>query len=219
MVLAWAVLLPVGVLAARFFKVLPRQNWPHSLDAKLWWHAHRGLQYAGVVLMFCGLILVWGHGSQVTVFAKLHAILGWGIAALGAVQILGGIARGSKGGPAGLTVRGDHYDMTRRRVLFETMHKGMGYFALCLSVAAILLGLVVAEAPRWMFITVAIWWSVLIFFFMRLQRQNRCFDTYQAIWGPDLSHPGNQMPSMGWGMKRYTADTFTETFGKMSNKD
>ena len=44
MVLAWAVLLPVGVLVARFFKVMPGQDWPLRLDNKSWWHAHRLLQ-------------------------------------------------------------------------------------------------------------------------------------------------------------------------------
>lgn len=219
MVLAWAVLLPLGVLSARFFKVLPRQNWPHSLDAKLWWHAHRGLQYAGVFLMLCGIFLVWGHASQTTLAAQIHAVLGWGVVALGVLQILGGLVRGSKGGPTDVTLRGDHYDMSRHRVLFEHLHKSMGYLALCLSVFVILFGLIVAAAPRWMFITIAVWWVVLGFIFMRLQRQNRCFDTYQAIWGPDLAHPGNQMPSVGWGMKRFTTKTFAMTFGKMSKKD
>ena len=38
MVLAWGVLLPLGALAARFFKVLPGQDWPRVLDARPWWH-------------------------------------------------------------------------------------------------------------------------------------------------------------------------------------
>ena len=32
MVLGWAVLLPVGVLVARFYKVTPQQDWPRELD-------------------------------------------------------------------------------------------------------------------------------------------------------------------------------------------
>lgn len=218
MVLAWAVMLPIGVIAARFFKVLPHQNWPQSLDNKGWWHIHRGLQYTGVALMFCGLVLVWGQAQQLTLTAKLHSVLGWGVVSLGALQILGGLVRGSKGGPTGLTMRGDHYDMTRHRVFFENLHKSFGYLALCLSVVVISLGLVVAAAPRWMFIAIAVWWLVLGYMFVRLQRQNRCIDTYQAIWGPDLSHPGNRLPSAGWGMKRYSAATFAMAFGKMSKK-
>jgi hypothetical protein len=32
MVLSWSFLLPVGMLAARYFKVTPGQDWPHVLD-------------------------------------------------------------------------------------------------------------------------------------------------------------------------------------------
>jgi hypothetical protein len=32
MVLAWAVLAPLAVVIARYFKVLPGQDWPRELD-------------------------------------------------------------------------------------------------------------------------------------------------------------------------------------------
>ena len=35
-----------------------------------------------------------------------------------AAQVLGGYLRGSKGGPTDHRLRGDHYDMTARRVWF-----------------------------------------------------------------------------------------------------
>jgi hypothetical protein len=57
MVLAWAVLVPAGALAARFFKVTPRQTWPQQLDNKAWWHAHRTLQWAGIAIMSLGALL------------------------------------------------------------------------------------------------------------------------------------------------------------------
>lgn len=37
MVLAWVILLPLGVLIARFFKITPHQSWPASPDNKFWW--------------------------------------------------------------------------------------------------------------------------------------------------------------------------------------
>lgn len=40
MVVAWGVLLPLGILIARFFKVTPRQRWPAELDNKFWWYSH-----------------------------------------------------------------------------------------------------------------------------------------------------------------------------------
>ncbi len=36
MVLAWTILLPSGMFVARFCKILPRQDWPTSLDSKIW---------------------------------------------------------------------------------------------------------------------------------------------------------------------------------------
>ena len=32
MVLGWSVLLPLGILIARFFKIIPGQDWPRVLD-------------------------------------------------------------------------------------------------------------------------------------------------------------------------------------------
>jgi hypothetical protein len=205
MVLAWGVTLPLGVLVARFLKVLPKQDWPRELDNKLWWHAHRSLQYSGVVLMLSGIGLIWGRAGGLTVNARLHGWLGWAVVAMAVFQIFAGLARGTKGGPTDVKLRGDHYDMTRWRKIFEWVHKSVGYLALLLSVVVILLGLRAADAPRWMLLVLSIWWLGLLVFFAIFQKQKRCFDTYQAIWGPDVSHPGNQMKSMGWGMARFDA--------------
>ncbi|WP_236698425.1 cytochrome b561 domain-containing protein [Xylophilus sp. Leaf220] len=209
MVLAWAVLLPVGVLVARYCKVTPRQDWPRELDNKAWWHAHRTLQYAGLAAMGAGLWLAWGRGGGATAVARWHAGLGLAVVALGALQALGGWLRGSKGGPTDAQgLRGDHYDMTRRRIAFEVLHKGLGYLALLLAAATVVLGLKVADAPRWMWAGVVLWWAVWIAAFCLLQRQGRCIDTYQAIWGPDDRHPGNRMAPVGWGVRRYDAAAF-----------
>lgn len=212
MVLAWGVALPLGVLAARFFKVMPRQDWPRVLDNKLWWQAHRGLQYGGMVLMMLGLWLAWGHASGATFGARLHRWLGWTVAALGIFQMVGGLARGSKGGPTDTGLRGDHYDMTRWRKGFERLHKSLGYLALLLALATLALGLVVADAPRWMALGLAGWWLVLLAAFAWLQSQGRSIDTYQAIWGPDPQHPGNQITPIGWAITRYTSASFTQRF-------
>ena len=64
------------------------------------------------------------------------------------------------------------------------------------------LGLMVADAPRWMPRAVALWWAGLFSASVYLERSGRCVDTYQAIWGPDMKHPGNQRPINGWGMLR-----------------
>jgi len=201
MVAAWGVLLPLGVLIARFFKVTPRQDWPRALDSRLWWHGHLALQYTGGVLMLAGLgLLLWSQPARG--LAHLHGILGYAVLAFGAMQFLAGWLRGTKGGPSEPVLRGDHYDMTRRRRIFERFHKGMGYLALLLACATIFSGLWQANAPRWMGLALAGWWLGLAAVFALLQRRGRAIDTYQAIWGPGDAHPGNRLNPIGWGVRR-----------------
>ena len=202
MVLAWGVLLPLGALLARFFKVWPGQDWPRVLDHKAWWHGHRTLQWVGVGLMLPGLWLAWGHGTASGALSLLHNVLGWAVCLLGLFQIGGALLRGSKGGPTSPQLRGDHYDMTAWRRLFERLHKGLGWLAVLAAVAVVVSGLVLADAPRWMALVLGAWWLGLALVFAHLQRAGRCVDTYQAIWGPDPRHPGNHLPPIGWGVRR-----------------
>ncbi len=202
MVLGWGVLLPLGALVARYFKITRRQRWPHELDNQGWWHAHRAMQWAGVILMTLGVALAWGQGSGIGLPARIHAVLGWAVIALGWMQVLMGLARGSKGGPGSEQPRGDHYDMTPHRVRFERWHKGFGWLAVLAAVAVMMLGLQVADAPRWMALVLVAWWLLLAAWAWRWQAQGRCVDTYQAIWGPDPRHPGNRLRPIGWGVRR-----------------
>jgi Eukaryotic cytochrome b561 len=212
MVMGWAVLLPLGVLAARFFKVLPRQDWPAELDNKLWWRAHRGLQYAGVLCMLVGVLIAWGNASAKTDAAIWHVRLGWLVLAMGGLQVVAGLLRGSKGGPSDVSLRGDHYDMTLRRRIFEWLHKLVGYAAMLLAVAVILLGLAVSDAPRWMWLVLFVWWCGLVGVFVLLQRRGWCIDTYQAIWGPDTQTQASDRPAIGWGIQRYTSAQWRQKF-------
>ena len=202
MVLAWAVLLPLGALVARFYKVTPRQAWPRELDNRAWWHAHRALQWGGVAALTLGAALAWDQGQGGSDAARWHAAAGWALCIAGWAQIAGALLRGSKGGPTEPQLRGDHYDMTPWRRTFERLHKGLGWLAVGVSAWVIVLGLVVADAPRWMLVVLCVWWFVLALMFAVLQARGRCIDTYQAIWGPDPSHPGNSVRPTGWGVRR-----------------
>lgn len=204
MVLAWGVLMPVGALIARYFKVTASQRWPQQLDNKDWWRGHRSAQWLGAALMGVGVILVWDRAQGGRQLADAHAIAGWVLVALTCFQVGAGLARGSKGGPADTQLRGDHYDMTPHRVWFERLHKFFGWFAVLLAMAVIVLGLYTADAPRWMLLVLALWWLALAGAAAVWQRQGRCIDTYQAIWGPDARHPGNSRPPIGWGVRRRT---------------
>ena len=206
MVLAWALLLPLGALLARFYKVTPGQPWPQRLDNPLWWHGHRALQWAGVLIMSVGLALAWQQGSGASsaanAQAQAHALLGWTLFAAAWLQVASAQWRGSKGGPTDAQMRGDHYDMSKRRQRFERWHKALGWASLLGAPLAVALGLVLSDAPRWMALTLGAWWLALGLVFARLQSRGRCIDTYQAIWGPDPQHPGNQRRAIGWGVRR-----------------
>lgn len=202
MALAWGVLLPAGALAARYFKITPRQRWPEELDNRTWWYAHQGLQWAGIALMSFGVQLAWGSGAAASPATRWHAAAGWIVLALGWLQALAGLARGSMGGPTDTRLRGDHYDMTIHRRWFERLHKSVGWAAVLGGAGVMALGLWTADAPRWMPLALSAWWLALAIAAARWQMQGRCVDTYQAIWGPDLAHPGNRRRPIGWGVRR-----------------
>jgi hypothetical protein len=190
MTLAWGVLIPLGVVVARYLKVTPQQDWPRQLDNKLWWRSHLACQYAGGALMLAGLLIVLSAARPGTSWT--HAVMGYAVLAFGAVQFIAGWLRGSKGGPTEPQLRGDHYDMTSRRIAFERVHKSVGYLALGLSAATILTGLWAANAPRWMWLAIIMWWVALLAVALGLQARGRYVSSYHAIWGPDPAHPGNR---------------------------
>jgi hypothetical protein len=205
MVLAWGVLAPLAVLIARFFKVMPGQDWPRELDNQTWWRSHWLGQSIVVGLTIVGVALVLPADFD---DMTLHNKLGYAVLFCAAFQVGLGALRGSKGGPTAPasdgSLHGHHYDMTQWRRLFETLHKVIGYGTLCLAVLTIVLGLWKANAPVWMWLVLSTWWATLVIVFVILQKRGMAVDTYQAIWGPGLEHPGNRRAPPGWGMKRVT---------------
>ena len=211
MVIAWSMLVPIAVLIARFFKVLPNQPWPQELDNKFWWHRHRLMNYTAALLTAYALALIWGSSRYSGDLRDLHAFSGMSVCILTLLQIFIAHFRGSKGGPTDQNnstpdsmhdLSGDHYDMTLRRIIFEYLHKSLGYLALLMGMGTVALGLFLADAPRWMCLGLSIWWLGFLVFFVHLQNSGRCVDTYQAIWGPDIVHPGNRRKPIGWGIHR-----------------
>ena len=205
MVLAWGVLLPLGVLIARFLKITPRQDWPRQLDNQTWWYGHQILQYGGGIAMLAALWLILRTPDD-GVVAETHRALGWTVIGLASLQYLAGWFRGTKGGPTDPapdgSLAGDHYDMTLRRRVFEYFHKSAGYALLLVALASVVSGMWRANAPHWMWVGLGVWWSVLVGAFVILQRRGLAIDTYQAIWGPEPLHPGNTMKPIGLGVRR-----------------
>ncbi|GAB0117841.1 cytochrome b561 domain-containing protein [Acidisoma sp. 7E03] len=205
MVLGWTILIPSGVFIARFVKITAWQDWPNTLDSKLWWYSHRRLIDAALLAILAALALAWLGAGPGNRLMALHRWLGWVISGGLALQVLAGLFRGTKGGPTEATLRGDHYDMTPRRVAFEYLHKSLGWLLLMLAVGEVFLGLWMVNAPRWMAVVITLWWCVFLAVFVWAQRRGLCIDTYQAIWGPATEHPGNlRRRPIGWGVRRRT---------------
>ncbi len=213
MVLAWGILAPIGALTARFWKIWPGQQWPMVTDYKAWWYLHQFFQWLAAALSILGVYLIAnGTGSLVVLgrlsnfqnsaSAQFHLWCGTVLVLAGVLQVVSALLRGSKGGPTEPTMRGDHFDMTLRRRRFEYFHKSLGWLAIILSIAVIIVGLNMVQAPRWMWLTLSLWWSALIVLFVHWQRKGRCIDTYQTIWGADPNLPGIAFKPTGWGVRR-----------------
>ncbi len=203
MFLAWGFLAPSAVLIARFFKVLPSQDWPNRLDSQFWWRCHWiGQSIVMVLTVIASGLMIFTVQNQ----SGWHGWLGYTVLMLVCVQVILGYLRGSKGGPGDPqpdgSLNGDHYSMTKRRRTFESVHKTVGYTTLLLALSTIMAGLWLVNSPRWMWLIVALWWGCLAIAFVVLQRRGMAIDTYQAIWGPDSEHPGNKLPTVSWGMNR-----------------
>lgn len=219
MVLGWGILLPVGILLGRFYKVTPGQDWPRWLDNPFWFRSHRAFEYGAGVLMLAALVLILLASPASTRWGDFHTYAGWTLVVLGWVQLLGSHLRGTMGGPVEPFTRklrppeqwrGDHFDMTWKRVSFEYVHKVLGYGLLVLSVLILLSGLAAADALRWMWLLIGGWWLGVAVIFAILQRQGRAIDCYQAIWGVSPDLPGNRRKPIGWGIRRYTPETLAQ---------
>lgn len=213
MMIAWGGCAPVAILMARYWKRWPAAAWPERLDHKSWWHGHRLLNWAALILSALGFY--WLSAPIVDIGATIsrafnprstgeliHRLSGISVLMLVLAQVIGGYLRGSKGGPTDKQIRGDHFDMTPRRRAFEWLHKTLGWCCLLMAGAALLSGLAHADAPRWMFVSLVSWWLLLLGLGIRWQAQKRCIDTYQAIWGPNPSLPGMQYKPIGFGITR-----------------
>ena len=215
MVLGMGLLMPLVVIVARYFKVTPRQDWPQQLDNPFWFVTHRRWGHAVGVVVIAGLACALSAESWRAPWHSVHSTLGWVVAALVFVQVVGAWLRGTHGGPVDPFTRkqrpphewpGDHFSMTPRRIAFEYVHKYAGYVLLLLTMAAIPTGLLAADAPRWMPVVIGIWWLAVLSTFIWLQRAGRCTDTYQAIWGLDPKLPGNRRRPIGFGILRVQSE-------------
>lgn len=194
----WLILVPVGILAIRFFKPRPT---PYGIDRGtgrfdrrlIWWTIHYGILYPAIALAVGGVcIAVFVSGGF---SGSVHATLGITTVLFGGLQIVTAWFRGSHGGKHGATSdpadpgtwRGDHFDMTPRRRWFEAYHKTGGYFAICLACGAIGSGLMRYWIPS-LAISVVVVGAVLLGAFVVLEGKGFRQDTYRSVYG---NHPDN----------------------------
>jgi hypothetical protein len=183
MIIAWGIFVPMGVILARYFKITRQQDFPAHLDNGFWWNWHRGLQYTGVVLStlgFFAMVSLVGFKAD-----SNHTLMGLVVVIIGWLQVLSGWFRGSKGGPTEPTMRGDHYDMTLRRHIFQGVHKTLGWSVLALAFSTIWTGMDMMGFPTIGFILLCGGASVFVLTAIIFQRQGRKVSTYRAIWGKE----------------------------------
>lgn len=199
MSLTWGLAVPVIVLVARYFKVTKGQRFPRHLDNRFWWRLHLHGNVAVVVSSWFAAGVTWVNFNGMEL-DSLHAKLGMLVLCLGIWQLCWGIGRGTKGGPTGKgadpdkpeTWRGDHYDMTWRRRLFECIHKASGYLALVLTLPTVISGMFEFRAGWFWILGYFGWVLLLVLMFRAYSLRGARIDTYQAIWGIDDHHPGNR---------------------------
>merc|ERR1711871_1067281 len=111
MALAWGIMVPLGIIIARYFKGVP--------PSKAWFYRHQGVQMCAVVIAVAGLVCgVMGKGKTDAHFSTPHSYSGLFAMLVALMQPLAICLRGHK--PAA----GEQADTQRR--LWECTHKWGG---------------------------------------------------------------------------------------------
>ncbi len=198
----WMVLVPFSILVMRFFKPKPSE---FGLQSKIsysnpqwwWFNVHRLGLYLTVFLSLGGVavaLIVSGGFS-----GSVHSMFGMLTVAMGCLQVVSAWMRGTHGGkyynnadlndPA--SWRGDQYDHTPRRRMFEAYHKTSGYFTSFFAVGAVGSGLMQYSMPvltGLMFIIPLAFLATWIL----LEFLGRWHDGYRAVHGYGMEHPRNK---------------------------
>ncbi|MEM6634617.1 MAG: cytochrome b561 domain-containing protein [Pseudomonadota bacterium] len=202
MVGIWVFLVPVCVTIIRFFKPRPSEfglrRKVHISHPEWWWfNVHKYGLYTAVFLSLAGVVVAMVVSKGFS--GSIHATFGILTVVMGCLQVVSGMLRGTHGGkfynkakpdnPD--TWRGDHYDRTFRRRMFEAYHKTTGYFTLFCALGAVGSGLMQYPMP-------ILAWIVFIFPFallaawVLLEFLERRYDGYRAVHGYGLEHPYNK---------------------------
>lgn len=198
----WMVLVPLCITIIRYGKPRPSlkgvQTKIHIWNPLWWWfNIHKYGLYTAVFLSLggVGVALVASGGFR----GSLHATLGILTIAFACLQVISGKLRGTHGGKYYNTAdpndsntwRGDHYDRTPRRRLFEAYHKTSGYFTLLFAVGAVGSGLMQFPMPLLAGLLLLVPFAFLCAWVL-LEYLERRYDGYRAVHGYGLEHPYNK---------------------------
>jgi len=126
MMTGWGVLLPSGIMIARFLK---------HRDGALWFKLHVGMQISGLVLTFIGWVLALYRFDVLFSGARgfIHGVMGIIVMSLGLLQPINALVR-PHAPPAG------DEPTSNLRLAWELLHKISGYSAALLALFVIYLG-------------------------------------------------------------------------------
>lgn len=202
MVTIWIVLVPICIITIRFGKPKPTLNGIRpqvKLTNIVWWwfSVHKFGLYVAVALSLIGLAVALAASRGFS--GSVHSMFGITTIALGCLQVISGLLRGTHGGrnyhladpddPS--TWRGDHYDMTPRRRKFEAYHTTAGYFAGFAATGAVASGLMQYPMPVLTAVILAIALFALVLCIV-LEYKGLRYDGYRAAHGYNPEHPYNK---------------------------
>lgn len=202
MVGIWFVLVPLCILAIRFGKPKPSLygiTKKISVTNPLWWWFtfHKLGLYLAVILSLGGVAVAMTVSGGFS--ASMHAIFGILTVFFGCMQVVSSWFRGRHGGKYYATAdpedpetwRGDHYNMTTRRRLFEAYHKTAGYLAMLCAAGAVGSGLMQFHLPILASILLVVAAGLFVLW-MVLTYKGLQHDGYRAVFGYGLEHPYNK---------------------------
>ncbi|KAL8503662.1 hypothetical protein ACS0TY_022404 [Phlomoides rotata] len=123
MFLAWGILLPGGILAARYLKHLKDDSW---------YRIHVYLQYSGLVIVFLGFLFAVAELRGLT-FNSLHVKFGMLAILLGVAQPINAYFRPKKPSVG--------EEASKRRLVWEYAHVASGRCAIVVGMAALITGM------------------------------------------------------------------------------
>ncbi|NND42189.1 MAG: hypothetical protein HKO04_08945 [Silicimonas sp.] len=202
MVAVWIVLVPLCISVMRFHKPPPSERGiirDVSLWHREWWFfsVHKFGLLLAMILVLGGTGVAWIASGGFS--GSVHAWFGIVTVVLGVAQIVSSQLRGTRGGKYRVgadpdnpdTWRGDQYDHTPRRRIFEAVHRTTGYFTLFFACGAVGSGLMQYHMPGLAIASILIvlaWlavWTIYGF-------QGRAYDGYRVAHGYGLEHPYNK---------------------------